>query len=134
MSGVAITEAPDRSRKDSTGGIAYYRSRDQEKRPPMRIERVRLSQAAPPEIRVTLEIGREEAGVWAHIVELDVSGEGADALEAFHAVLGAAREWLAYIRDEQPELAPELGDQQRYVALLESPVFSWFKNFRRFAE
>ena len=45
----------------------------------------------------------------------------------------AAREWLSYVRDEQPELAPELGDQERYVPLLDAPIFSWFKTFR-FAE
>ena|SRR5271154_7356050 len=124
------SEAPVRFREVATSsGAAHYEERPQ----PPRVERVILPASAPREIQVTLELGKEEAGVWAHIVELDVSAEGADAREAFSAVLSAAREWLAYIRDEQPALAPELGDQQRYVPLLESPVFSWFKTFR-FAE
>ena len=129
MSAVQITpsDAPVRFREVSTGGPARYEERT------MRVERVLVPAGAPQEIRVTLELGKEDSGVWAHIVELDVSAEGADALEALRGVLSAAREWLSYIRDERPELAPELGDQERYVPLLDAPTFSWFRDFR-FAE
>lgn len=95
--------------------------------------RVRLPKAAPAELRMNLELGREEAGVWAHIPELDVTAEGADVDEAFRAVIAAARDWLDYIREGEAELAPELAEQARYVPLLDAPEFSWFKGFR-FAE
>ncbi len=68
--------------------------------------------------------------MWAHIEELDVSAEGPDLEKAFRNVLAAARDWLSYINEESPNLAPELADQARYVALLEAPVFSWFREFR----
>jgi len=124
-------EAPTRLlyREVMTGsGSARY-----EANAPFKVELVRLPKSAPRGIRVSLELGMEDAGVWAHIVELDVAAEGENAADAFRAVLAAAREWLSYVRDEQPELAPELGDQERYVPLLDAPVFSWFKSFR-FAE
>lgn len=91
--------------------------------------RLRLPAPAPPELRVSLELGKEASGVWAHIPEIDVSAEGDDLSDAFYAVIAAAREWLSYVRDGEIELAPELNDQARYVPLLDAPVFSWFRDF-----
>lgn len=91
---------------------------------------VKLAQAAPPELRVSLELGREQGGVWAHIPELDVSAEGADVNDAFHNVYEAACAWLRYIDAERPRLGPDLAAQERFVPLADAPVFSWFKNFR----
>ena len=91
--------------------------------------RVRLPAPAPAELRVTLELGKEANGVWAHIPELDISAEAEELNEAFYGVIAAARDWLSYIRDEQVELAPELQEQAKYIVLLNAPVFSWFKDF-----
>lgn len=91
--------------------------------------RVHLPAPAPPELRVRLEFGREEHGVWAHIPELDISAEGADVSKAFTAVIAASRTWLTYLRDGDEELGPELRGQERYVALLDAPIFSWFRDF-----
>lgn len=91
--------------------------------------RVLLPVPAPPELRVTLELGREANGVWAHIPELDVSAEAEDMSGAFYAVIAAARDWLSYVRDDDVELAPELQEQAKYVVLLDAPVFSWFRDF-----
>jgi hypothetical protein len=91
---------------------------------------VKIAAPAPKSIRVSLELGREEDGVWAHIPELDVSAEGANVEEAFRNVYSVARDWLAYIREESPDLGPDVADQARYVALIDAPVFSWFKDFR----
>lgn len=92
---------------------------------------VRIPAPAPPELRMTLQLGQEgDAGVWAHIEELDVSAEGRSVDDAFRNVLAAAREWLTYVRDENPELAPELAHQARYLPLLAAPPFSWFREFR----
>jgi hypothetical protein len=92
--------------------------------------RVHIAPPAPAELQVTLELGKEDNGVWAHIPELDVSAEGTDALEAFRNVLAATREWLSYIQEEQPDLAVELARQEKYVPLLDAPIFSWFKRFK----
>ena len=92
--------------------------------------RIRLPAPAPREVRVSLEFGKEEGGVWAHIDELDVSAEGEDLRTAFRNVIAATNDWLSYIRDESPDLAPDLAAQERYVALLDAPVFSWFREFR----
>jgi hypothetical protein len=91
---------------------------------------VRIPAPAPQELRVTLVFGREAEGVWAHIEEFDVSAEGENLYQAFSNVLSAARDWLGYIRDDSPGLAPELADQGRYVALLDAPLFSWFRDIR----
>jgi hypothetical protein len=95
--------------------------------------RIRIPNPAPAELRVVLTFGQEPEGVWAHIEELDVSAEGEDLYDAFRNVLSAAHDWLGYVRDESPELASELAGQKRYVALLDAPAFSWFREIR-FAE
>jgi hypothetical protein len=92
--------------------------------------RIRLPAPAPREARVSLEFGKEASGIWAHIDELDVSAEGEDLRAAFSNVIAAANDWLSYIRDESPDLAPDLAAQERYVVLLDAPVFSWFREFR----
>jgi len=89
---------------------------------------VRLERPAPLELRMRLEVGQEEGGVWAHIPELDISAEAGDLDHAFRAVVLAARDWLSYLRDEQVELAPALNEQAKYVALLDAPEFSWFRD------
>jgi hypothetical protein len=94
---------------------------------------VRLPTPAPRALRLSVEFGQEDVGVWAHIDELDVSAEGENLAAAFRNLVGATQAWLSYIRDESPDMAPELAGQERYVALLDAPVFSWFKGFR-FAE
>lgn len=91
---------------------------------------VRLPAPAPRQLRVSLELGQEENVVWARVPELDVSAEGEGLAEAFANVIAATRAWLAYLRDDQPELGPEIAGQARYLPLLEAPVFSWFKHFR----
>lgn len=99
----------------------------------VKVEQVRLPQPAPQHLQVLVEFGQEEDGVWAHIPELDVSAEGPMLVDALRDVISAAHEWLEYLRDEQPELSPGLADQVRYVQLLDTPVYSWFRAFR-FAE
>jgi hypothetical protein len=42
----------------------------------------------------------------------------------------AACAWLSYLRDEQPDLGPDIAGQARYMPLIDAPVFSWFKSFR----
>ncbi|MFL5941720.1 MAG: hypothetical protein ACJ75L_00455 [Gaiellaceae bacterium] len=89
--------------------------------------KLRLPNPAPPELRVTLAGGPEGQGWWMRIDELDITAEGADALEAFRNLLSAARAWLSYLKENEPDLADDLVPQARYVALLEAPVFSWFR-------
>ncbi len=75
-------------------------------------------------------MGKEDAGYWAHIDELDVSGEGASAQEAFAAAVRAARDWLVYLKEENPDLSEELAAHRHHLELLDAPLFSWFKSFQ----
>ena len=90
---------------------------------------VKFRKPAPPELGVTVEIVKEEDAYFARIPELDVAGEGVTADAALRAVLDATRAWLEYLRDETLDLADTLEPQRRYVALLDAPVFSWFRRF-----
>ena len=106
------------------GGYRYVRGEE------LISYRVSFRPVAPARLRVHLELFQEDEGVWARIPELDVSAEGADVKEAFMNVLAAAREWLSYIREEEPSLSDDLLAQARYAALLDSPSFSWFAGIK----
>jgi hypothetical protein len=128
MTAVTPSEVPDTRGRPAVGTRANVTFRYHQVE--MSRYSVPIARPAPSELQVSLELGQEEGGVWAHIPELDISAEGADALEAFRNVLGATRDWLGYLRDEHPQLAGDLAAQERYVALLEAPIFSWFKSFK----
>jgi hypothetical protein len=115
--GIPSSASPDPGRRVTSGAPVHEFIRYQ----------LHLPAPAPANLRVSLRLGKEDDGVWAHIGELDVSAEGANISEAFLNVLAAAREWLAYIRDDEPDLAEDLAAQVQYVRLLEAPPFSWFK-------
>jgi hypothetical protein len=115
---------PDGTELGSEQSVKYLARAD------VRSYMVRLPAPAPRQLRVSLELGQEENGVWARVPELDVSAEGEGVAEAFGNVIAATRAWLAYLQEAQPELGPEIAGQARYLPLLEAPVFSWFKHFR----
>lgn len=89
--------------------------------------RISARDLAPADLRVTLELGQDEGGVWARISELDVTAEGGDVQSALRNVVAAARDLLTYLRDEEPQLAPDLQGQSRYVPLLDTKPHGWFK-------
>lgn len=89
--------------------------------------RLQIPRPAPPELRVTLELGTEGDFIWARIPELDITAEGQTVGEALRNIFSAARAWLEYVRDDQPDLAEELRSQARFTGLLDAPEFSWFK-------
>lgn len=107
--------------------VSYARYR---KRSDASVYNIRLPRPAPPNLRVSIELGREDEGIWARVPELNVAADGADIDETLRNLLGAVRDWLIYLREEQPSLAADLASQARYVALLDAPVFSWFKSAR----
>lgn len=121
------SEAPgatDRPTRTEAKSVGYLPPRDA-----VRFT-VRLARPAPPNLRVAIQLGNEEAaGVWARIEELNVTAEGENASEAFSNVVAAARAWLTYLRDEQPALSQDIAPQARYIPLLDAPVFSWFRKF-----
>jgi hypothetical protein len=85
---------------------------------------------APVSVRFDVEIGREAGGYWASAPELDLTAEGVEAGEAFLNLIHAIRDWLGYIQEERPPLSEELAAQARYVALLDAPLYSWFRGIR----
>ena len=82
---------------------------------------------APPELRLTLRLRREDDAIWARIDELDVSAEGTDVFDALRGIIGAVRDLLGYLRDETSPLAPDLEAQARFVPLLDARPSSWFR-------
>ncbi len=97
---------------------------------PVKSYRVRLRTPAPPDLRVSLELGSEAEAVWAAVPELNLTAEGADIAEAFAAIVRVMKDWLQYLRDADPDLADNLKPQARYVPLLDAPEFSWFTSIR----
>src|SRR5437879_322588 len=69
------------------------------------------------ELRVALELGKEDEGFWASAPSLGMTAEGADLGEALTNLVSAIREWLLYLREESPRLGEDLAGQERYVAL-----------------
>ncbi len=92
--------------------------------------RVDLPAPAPPELRVNAHFGIEETGAWASVPELDISAEGEDLGDALRNLISTTRDWLSYLREEQPELSEALRAQERYVPLHDAPEFSWFKSIK----
>jgi hypothetical protein len=131
MTTIDITPSSSPSRRRLrwvTTGRSSARYLEQEQKP--KRYSVHIARPAPRELRIAVHFGKESDGVWAHIDELDVAAEGKDVNEAFRNLVSSAREWLLYLREESPDLAPELKDQTRYAPLLDAPVFSWFRDFR----
>jgi hypothetical protein len=129
MSTAELDITPSESRTSeprSTGRPAAYRIAYAEARSAVHVAHAKVP---PDDLRVTLQLGQEGDVWWARIPELDVSGEGQDFQEAFRAAYGAAYEWLAYLRDEHPDLSPELANQERYVPLLDVPG-AWFRDIQ----
>ena len=96
----------------------------------VRTEVIHVPSPAPANVRVTLEIVREDNAYFARIPEIDVAGEGDSPNDAFRSVLAAARSWLEYLNEETPDLVAELEPQRRYLPLLRAPLFSWFRDIK----
>lgn len=103
--------------------------------------RYRVAEAAPKfwvhlpprpseELLLSVVVAFENDAVYMRAVEVDVSAEGETPYEAVLSLVGGITEWLKFLREEQPELSPELEPQRRYVELLNYLPATWFKPVR----
>lgn len=121
IAGVVEIEAAPAPTGTEQAAVSY------ERRETFTSYRLQIPRPAPPDLRVTLELGAEGDFIWARIPELDVTAEGETVAETLRNILSAARAWLEYVREDQPDLAEDLRNQARFVGLLDAPEFSWFK-------
>jgi len=82
----------------------------------------------PREVLLDLVISLDSDVVAIVAPDLDIAVEEKDVGQAFVAIIGAITEWLEYLRDEAPSLAPDLASQSRYVRLLDYDPGTWFGN------
>jgi hypothetical protein len=84
----------------------------------------------PEDLRLGLEVVFESGVVYMRAAEVDVSTEAETPFEATRSLVGGIREWLMFLREEQPNVAPNLEPQLRYVELLDYSSVTWFKPVR----
>jgi hypothetical protein len=79
------------------------------------------------DLLLSVEIAEENGAFYMRAVEVDVSVEGDNPSETLQDLSASVREWLEYLREEEPALASDLENQRRYVALLRFDSSTWFK-------
>jgi hypothetical protein len=88
-----------------------------------------ITSPRPPEdLLLNVEMSFENQVVYMRAVEVDISTEGETPQEALQGLVGGIKEWLEFLREEQPELVADLEEQRRYVNLLRYSPDTWFKS------
>jgi predicted RNase H-like HicB family nuclease len=67
-----------------------------------------------------------EAGWIAEAPDLDGLGHGATVRAALEDLAESIEQYLEYLRDDSPELAPAIAHHRAYVELLDTPHELWF--------
>lgn len=88
---------------------------------------IRVPIRPPADVLLDVVMSEENGTVAMNAVDLDVAVEEKDHASAVLQLMDAVQDWLEYLRDEAPELAPELVSQRRFVELLEYDRGTWFK-------
>jgi hypothetical protein len=94
--------------------------------PPAQSFGVPVPARPPADLLLEVEVSNEDGVVIMSAVELDVTVEADNPAESFSQLREAIREWLEYLRDEAPGLAPELEEQRRFAELLNYEPGTWF--------
>ncbi|HXA54221.1 MAG TPA: hypothetical protein VNV37_05035 [Solirubrobacteraceae bacterium] len=76
--------------------------------------------------RLSVVMRQSEGGWIARTPELDALGHGGTMDAAIQNLLDAAAEYLEFLRDDEPELAPDIAHHLDYLLLLKVPRMSWF--------
>lgn len=77
-----------------------------------------------PRLRATV---CQSEQVWiASAPELNALGHGETAEAALDSLCDAVEQYLEYLRDDKPKLAPEIARHADYIKLLDSPRGLWF--------
>ncbi len=88
--------------------------------------RVEASVAPPESLLLDIEVVSENDAYSLRAVQVDVTVEEEEPQDAFVSLTDAVREWLEYLQDEDPVLAPDLEPQRRYTRLLRYAPHTWF--------
>ncbi len=86
-----------------------------------------LPATPPDDLLLDVEAAVEGRTVFMNARELGVSVEADGAYAALAVLIESIGEWLEYLREENPRLAPELEQQRRYVELLDYEPVTWFR-------
>jgi hypothetical protein len=76
--------------------------------------------------RLSVVMRRSEDGWIARAPELDALGYGETMLGAVQNLVDEAAEYLEYLHDDEPEMAPDIAHHLDYLPLLKVPRMSWF--------
>jgi predicted RNase H-like HicB family nuclease len=76
--------------------------------------------------RLSVVMRQGEGGWIARAPQLDALGHGETMLAAVQNLLDAVAEYLEFLRDDEPELAPDIAHHLDYLLLLKVPRMSWF--------
>jgi hypothetical protein len=87
---------------------------------------VEASVRPPEDLLLGMEVAFENGAYSVRAVEVDVVVEEETPQEAYHSLLETVKDWLEYLDEEQPELAPDLEPQRRYTRLLRYEPYTWF--------
>lgn len=76
--------------------------------------------------RLSVVMRQSEGGWIARTPELDALGHGGTMDAAIQNLLDAVAEYLEFLRDDEPELAPDIAHHLDYLLLLKVSQMSWF--------
>lgn len=124
VGGVAETSEPQSTPYDDEfGGVLSIHYRTNKSEPTFTVE---TSLRPPDGLLLSVELAFEGEAVYMRAVEVDISTEGETPDEALESLVGSVREWLEFLHEERPDLAPDLEPQRRYTRLLRYSPSTWF--------
>ncbi len=76
--------------------------------------------------RLSAKVRRSESGWIAQEAEVDEIGHGATWIAALDNLRDRVEQYLEFLRDDKPKLAPDIAHHADYIALLDTPRDLWF--------
>jgi hypothetical protein len=76
--------------------------------------------------RLSAKVSRSEGGWIAQATGVDGIGHGATWKGALDDLSDRVEQYLEFLRDDKPKLAPDIAHHTDYIALLDTPRGLWF--------
>jgi predicted RNase H-like HicB family nuclease len=76
--------------------------------------------------RLSATVRRSESGWIARVTDLDEIGHGATWKSALDNLRDSVEQYLEFLRDDKPKLAPVIAHHTDYIELLDTPRDLWF--------
>lgn len=76
--------------------------------------------------RLAAKVRRSESGWIAQTADVNEIGHGATWMGALDNLCDCVAQYLEFLRDDKPKLAPEIAHHADYIALLDTPQDLWF--------